>query len=343
LPAVNAYTPYGLLNFCPEYGLVSLFGTPSGGKYGGKWLGSVDSGKYFNTNKNPGIYPVIYQFKSDKGCINSDTLFFSIVLPEIHIDKSDLAICTHENASLASSIKSAHKMLWSINSSSDGYFHNSLNNPQNTYQPGNKDKFNKGFWIYAQTVDTVCKAAYDSAYFNINAVPKPDFISHTVEGQNPLTVKFIDSSKIEYGNISNWSWDFGDGNTSTLRNPVHQYTTSGKFDVKLKVVGDSLCSDSIRKNAMIYVWPLSLNEEGNVKLMVYPNPANNQLIVKVQSQGITITHFVLCNFIGAKVMELNNINMSQAIIDRKHLAAGLYFLKVDDSAGNRHVFQVVFE
>jgi Zn-dependent metalloprotease len=34
---------------------------------------------------------------------------------------------------------------------------------------------------------------------------------------------------------SSWAWDFGDGQSSTVQNPVHSYTASGSYTVKLKV------------------------------------------------------------------------------------------------------------
>lgn len=37
--------------------------------------------------------------------------------------------------------------------------------------------------------------------------------------------------------ITNWYWDFGDGNTSTLQNPFHSYTANGVYTVCLVVVG----------------------------------------------------------------------------------------------------------
>lgn len=45
----------------------------------------------------------------------------------------------------------------------------------------------------------------------------------------------------------NWFWDFGDGSTDTLQNPIHEYDTLGKYTVFLKVTG--LCGiDSIYKD-----------------------------------------------------------------------------------------------
>lgn len=46
------------------------------------------------------------------------------------------------------------------------------------------------------------------------------------------TVTFTDSST---GDPVSWSWDFGDGATSTSQNPSHQYSEVGTYTVKLTV------------------------------------------------------------------------------------------------------------
>jgi hypothetical protein len=47
-------------------------------------------------------------------------------------------------------------------------------------------------------------------------------------------VAFHDQS---YGNIKSWKWDFGDGTTSTEKNPQHHYKKPGEFVVTLYVEG----------------------------------------------------------------------------------------------------------
>lgn len=46
------------------------------------------------------------------------------------------------------------------------------------------------------------------------------------------TIKFIDQST---GSPTKWSWNFGDGTTSTAQNPTHTYNLPRKYNVTLTV------------------------------------------------------------------------------------------------------------
>jgi PKD repeat protein len=64
--------------------------------------------------------------------------------------------------------------------------------------------------------------------------PVSTFIVTPDSGPAPLTVQFQDQST---GIISQWNWAFGDGNTSTARNPEHTYSQEGAYIVVLTVTG----------------------------------------------------------------------------------------------------------
>jgi PKD repeat protein len=77
----------------------------------------------------------------------------------------------------------------------------------------------------------------------------PGFSAAPESGPMPLSVTFTDQSA---GSPEAWSWDFGDGTTSPVRNPVHTYTSPGTYSVTLKVMySDS--SRSTRKTDLIHV------------------------------------------------------------------------------------------
>ncbi len=68
-----------------------------------------------------------------------------------------------------------------------------------------------------------------------------DFTVNPAQGCSiPHTTFFTDQST----NPDTWAWDFGDGNTSTLQNPVHNYTSTGTFTVVLTITDTILGTTS---------------------------------------------------------------------------------------------------
>ncbi len=65
--------------------------------------------------------------------------------------------------------------------------------------------------------------------------PVADFTANTTAGKSPLAVAFNDNST---NSPVNWSWDFGDDANSTDQNPVHMYSTPGKYTVSLRVMNN---------------------------------------------------------------------------------------------------------
>jgi PKD repeat protein len=71
-----------------------------------------------------------------------------------------------------------------------------------------------------------------AGYVTTGMPPTADFTSGARAGSVPLAVKFTDAST---GGPTTWSWDFGDGGTSTSVSPTHSYTTAGGYTVTLTV------------------------------------------------------------------------------------------------------------
>lgn len=63
---------------------------------------------------------------------------------------------------------------------------------------------------------------------------KPLFRAFPLKGSPPLVVSFQNFSS---GPITKYFWDFGDGNTSTEKNPIHEYKTEGVYSVQLITIG----------------------------------------------------------------------------------------------------------
>src|SRR5688572_31462170 len=75
-----------------------------------------------------------------------------------------------------------------------------------------------------------------------------DFSSDQSSDLANVQVTFTDLSEAPAGDpFIAYQWHFGDGNTSTEINPVHTYTTSGFFSIKLIVTSQSGWKDSITR------------------------------------------------------------------------------------------------
>jgi PKD repeat protein len=69
-------------------------------------------------------------------------------------------------------------------------------------------------------------------YITVLNIPHADFVADKTRGSAPLAVHFIDQSQ---GAPTSWKWDFGDGETTIEKNPVHTYTNLGTYTVTLTV------------------------------------------------------------------------------------------------------------
>ncbi len=99
-----------------------------------------------------------------------------------------------------------------------------------------------GLYIVTVTDSHSC-SGYDSININILPLPQAQFtVSNVCLGQQSI---FNESSSISSGSISNYNWDFGDANTSTIQNPSHTFTSDASYSIKLKVTSSYGCVDSI--------------------------------------------------------------------------------------------------
>lgn len=87
-------------------------------------------------------------------------------------------------------------------------------------------------------------------FITVNANPEADFVFAT----NGTTVTFTNTST----GAQTYIWEFGDGNTSTETNPIHDYGTGGAFDVKLKAFSTTCPENETTKTINISLQPQAL-------------------------------------------------------------------------------------
>lgn len=93
------------------------------------------------------------------------------------------------------------------------------------------------------STDSISKQAWAGP----NMPPTADF-SYTAGG---LVVTFTDESTDANGTIISWEWNFGDGGTSSLQNPVHTYTAAGTYTVTLTVTDNENAVNSTSQQVTV--------------------------------------------------------------------------------------------
>ncbi len=99
-------------------------------------------------------------------------------------------------------------------------------NPSHTYNAA-------GTYTVSLTVSSSSQGCNDTqtktGYITVNPTPTANFVGSPTSGEAPLTVNFTNQST----NATSWSWNFGDGGTSTSQNPGHTYADPGTYSVTL--------------------------------------------------------------------------------------------------------------
>jgi PKD repeat protein len=82
--------------------------------------------------------------------------------------------------------------------------------------------------------------------------PEADFTATPTSGEVPLEVSFTDESR---GDPDEWSWDFGDGGTSSDQSPTHVYEEPGNYRVILTVRNGDGSDDVVKPDLVVATNP----------------------------------------------------------------------------------------
>ncbi len=97
----------------------------------------------------------------------------------------------------------------------------------------------------------------------VNPQPIPSFTVMGSCGLNPIN--FTSTSTVPSGTITDWRWDFGDGNTSDgIPNPSNTYIAAGTYEVLLVVETDFGCTDSITQEIVVGSLPITISADQSI-------------------------------------------------------------------------------
>lgn len=197
----------------------------------------------YHTYNLPGIYWAKIIVTNSKGCIDTSyhtqvqvgaSLSPSFTINNIGCASNPSTQIDLNNTTTPSSLVQATKF-WS-----DGFqcYNQNTNNFKPTKSAGTTN-------IVLETGNNWCLKKTSQSIYIPGTIA--DF-QYSYDCSIPLQVKFFDSSK----NATNYFWEFGDGQTSTLKNPIHNYLALGNYAIKLTTSNSDVCPQStIIKNVRI--------------------------------------------------------------------------------------------
>ena len=202
-----------------------------------------------------------------------------------------------------------------------------------TISASNADSYlwNTGQSTASITVSPTATTAYvvtgfngtkDTVVVTVKPLPNVNF-TKTVSG---LQVQFSAPA----GN-SSYSWDFGDGNTSSIQNPLHTYTSDG---IKTVTFSSVLNGCSAEKTDTLTVHDVTTgikNHTTEVELNLYPNPTSSFLTIEVVSNGAYQVSII--DLLGQTVWVSQEFTRKQ-IVDVSSFARGIYVIMFDDGKGS---------
>jgi hypothetical protein len=159
--------------------------------------------------------------------------------------------------------------------------------------------------------------AYDSlAKWNVGKyLPNAQFS----ENHNMDTVYFENQSDYAI----DYTWKFGDGNTSKLFEPTHIYTVSGNYKVILEA---NKCGNTDTISHIVQVTISALNIPDYKVYKIYPNPIENQITIAF-NKSESLQNIVILSIDGKLIKNYENSAGKQIQLDVSQLTNGIYILQ----------------
>ncbi len=197
---------------------------------------------------SPFVYPVNFICTSDFGCKDTIIKLLSILQsPEFSVTSNNP--CFGINANLqyqpvaGSSTNSS--FLWNLGDSTSSF----NSNVTHIYQ-------NPNTYNYSLLVTDLNNGCSHTELDSIVVHPNPiaNFSNGNICIGQPIT--FSDSSSISLGAITTWTWQSSQGNVSSQQNPVFTFPLATPSIIKLNVMSDQGCKDSISQSVIVHSLPI---------------------------------------------------------------------------------------
>ena len=183
----------------------------------------------------------------------------------------------------------------------------------------NPETITNDFGLPAATAQAIRQAARIVVFDNM---------SDWFIGERDLEASFSYSNESGFTNSSlntnsttQYSWNFGNGDTYSGFEPDYQYTTNGTYHVTLTATDDCGQTSTYEQDINVTV---GINEFADKTITLYPNPASDQLFFNIDPLFNGVIQIIDTK--GVVVFQ-SQYDSENSYINCSHLSSGLYFVR----------------
>jgi gliding motility-associated-like protein len=146
-----------------------------------------------------------------------------------------------------------------------------------------------------------CTSAPATCNVTVNPSPVAGFDTVST-GLYNNTWGFTDTSTVK-GTITSWSWNFGDGSTSTQQDPTHFYNSAGTYIITEVVTNSSGCTGRVADTIVI-------PEAFSMPNVITPNGDGKNDVLTISCSGVSSFSLQIFNRWGQEVFSTNSVNIA---------------------------------
>ena len=226
--------------------------------------------------------------------------------------------------------------------SNDNFLRNNTSGPSVSYVIPNNTTL-----VYVRfQINVPCTTISETDFFSITTLLAGYPCKNQVTPVSPITAnKKLTTSLLSSGSpilfygptnnagipITSYSWNLGNGVTSTDKNVSTTYTNAGNYKAKLIVKTAEGCKDTITQVLNILTTGIESLDASN-SMKVYPNPAAGFLNIVTS----VIAKVIITDISGKEVIFAGDLNSNrQQVINVSNFANGIYLVKVYNENFNK--------
>ena len=162
----------------------------------------------------------------------------------------------------------------------------------------------------------------------VSAAPTASFDISGTEG----FIVFTNNSE----RADSYLWNFGDGNTSTEENPIHDYAEPGDYTVTLTTTNE--CGELTETTVIVVESVNAIEDLSSISSFdLFPNPTSGKFTLSLEGESREFIDVSILNILGQE-LELQRVDFGSGSInqefDMSHLVDGVYLvrLQIDNQA-----------